>query len=50
MKNKGITPSIPPRRNAGYWEEGDPRNEEVKTLEKDKLAELKKEEVITKSH
>ncbi|PCS22644.1 Mobile element protein [Candidatus Enterovibrio escicola] len=31
-KNKGITSSIPPQSNAGYWEEGHPRNEAVKAL------------------
>ncbi len=32
LKNKGITPSIPLRINAGYWEEGHPRNADVKAL------------------
>ncbi|PCS21880.1 Mobile element protein [Candidatus Enterovibrio escicola] len=39
LKNKGITPNIPPRSNAGYWEEGHPKNEAIKALEEDKLAE-----------
>ncbi|PCS23286.1 Mobile element protein [Candidatus Enterovibrio escicola] len=43
LKNKGITSRIPPRSNAGYWEERHPRNEAVKALEEDKLAEWKKD-------
>ncbi|PCS22054.1 Mobile element protein [Candidatus Enterovibrio escicola] len=39
LKNKGITPTIPPRSNAEYWEEGHPRNEAVKVLKADKQAE-----------
>ncbi|PCS22790.1 transposase [Candidatus Enterovibrio escicola] len=42
LKNKGITSSIPPRSNEGYWEEGHPRNEAIKALKEDKLAEWKK--------
>nr|WP_150138254.1 hypothetical protein [Candidatus Enterovibrio escacola] len=43
MKNKGITPSILPRSNAGYWEEGKPRNQVVKALKEYKQAEWKKD-------
>ncbi|PCS21283.1 Mobile element protein [Candidatus Enterovibrio escicola] len=39
LKNKGITHSIPPQGNAGYWEEEHPKNKAVKALKADKLAE-----------
>ncbi len=32
LKNKGITPTILHRSNAGYWETGYPKNEAVKAL------------------
>ncbi|PCS22015.1 Mobile element protein [Candidatus Enterovibrio escicola] len=38
MKTKGLTLSIPPLSDAGYWEEGYSRNEAVKALKEDKLA------------
>ncbi|PCS21211.1 Mobile element protein [Candidatus Enterovibrio escicola] len=49
-KNKRIIPNIPPRSNAGYWEEGNPRNETVKVLKEAKLTEWKMTEVIAKAH
>ncbi|PCS23632.1 Mobile element protein [Candidatus Enterovibrio escicola] len=48
LKKKRITPSIPPRSNAGYWEEGHPRNEAVKVLKEDKQAEWKKDRAYHK--
>ncbi|PCS23576.1 Mobile element protein [Candidatus Enterovibrio escicola] len=42
LKNKEITPCIPPRSNAGYWEKGHSRNEAVKALKEAKLVEWKK--------
>ncbi len=42
-KNKGITSSILPRSNAGTGSEGYPRNEAVKVLKEDTLAEWKKD-------
>ncbi len=50
LNNKGITPSIPPRSNAGYWEEGHPINEAIKSLKENKLAEWKRTGIITKTH
>ena len=41
LKNKGCKPLIPPRKNAGYWEEGHPRNEAVDVLKNDSLAQWK---------
>ena len=38
---KGSTASIPPRRNARYWEGGHPRNAAVTALKSDQLAEWK---------
>lgn len=38
LQNKGCKPLIPPRKNAGYWEEGHPRNEVVDALKNDSLA------------
>ncbi len=43
LKSRGITPSIPPRTDVGFWEEKDPRNEAVKALKEDKLAEWKED-------
>ncbi|PCS21736.1 Mobile element protein [Candidatus Enterovibrio escicola] len=43
LKNKGISPSIPPQSNSEYWKERHPRNEAVKELKEDKLAEWKKD-------
>ncbi|PCS21699.1 Mobile element protein [Candidatus Enterovibrio escicola] len=39
LKNKVITPTIPPRSNTEYWEKRHPRNEAIKALKEDKLAE-----------
>ncbi|OWU16012.1 transposase, partial [Vibrio parahaemolyticus] len=41
LQNKGCKPLIPPRKNAGYWEEGHPRNEVVDALKNDSLAQWK---------
>ncbi len=35
--------TIPPRKNAGYWEEGHPRNEAVKALKGGELDNWKSE-------
>ena len=43
LKRKGCKPTIPPRSNAGYWEEGHPRNEAVKALKANQLAEWKQD-------
>jgi len=43
LKRKGCKPTIPPRSNAGYWEEGHPRNEAVKALKANRLAEWKQD-------
>jgi hypothetical protein len=43
LKLKGSKPTIPPRKNAGYWEEGHPRNEAVKALKGDELKQWKKD-------
>ncbi len=48
-KNKEITPSIPPRSNSGYWEEGHPKNEALKALKDNKLVEWKKDRDYHKS-
>lgn len=41
LQIKGCKPLIPPRKNAGYWEEGHPRNEAVDALKNDSLAQWK---------
>ncbi|MEZ9947058.1 transposase, partial [Vibrio breoganii] len=41
LQNKGCKPLIPPRKNAGYWEEGHPRNKVVDALKSDSLAQWK---------
>ncbi len=41
LQNKDCTPLIPPRKNAGYWEKGNPRNEAVDELKHDTLAQWK---------
>lgn len=43
LKRKGIKPTIPPRSNAGYWEDGHPRNEAVSALKSGQLEEWKRE-------
>ncbi|AXY03089.1 IS5 family transposase [Vibrio alfacsensis] len=41
LQRKGITPLIPPRKNAGFWDDGHPRNEAVKAVKSDTLAQWK---------
>lgn len=41
LLRKGITATIPPRKNARYWEEGHPRNAAVAALKSGHLAEWK---------
>lgn len=43
LMNKGIEPTIPPRKNAGLWEDGHPRNRAVEALKADQLKEWKQE-------
>lgn len=43
LQRKGAKPTIPPRSNAGFWEDGHPRNEAVRALKNDKLAQWKKD-------
>ncbi|MGL5336516.1 MAG: IS5 family transposase, partial [Enterovibrio sp.] len=43
LKIMGITPTIPPRKNAIFWEDGHPRNEAVAALKSGKLNRWKKE-------
>ncbi len=43
LRRKGIKPTIPPRSNAGYWEDGHPRNEAVSALKSGQLEEWKRE-------
>lgn len=47
LQRKGITPLIPPRKNASFWDDGHPRNEAVKALKSDTLANGKLTLVIT---
>ncbi|OOE43451.1 IS5 family transposase [Salinivibrio kushneri] len=44
LKKKGIKPTIPPRSNAGYWEDGHPRNAAVSALKSGNLEDWKQEE------
>ena len=41
IARKKAKPCVPPRNNAGYWEEGHPRNEAVKALKEDALEQWK---------
>lgn len=41
LQNKGCKVLIPPRKNAGYWEGGHPRNEAVDALKNDSLDQWK---------
>ena len=41
LKHKGCKPTIPPKKNAGYREEGHARNEAVAALKKDELKQWK---------
>ena len=43
LRKKGIKPTIPPRSNAGFWEDGHPRNEAVSALKSGHLEEWKRE-------
>ncbi|PCS23080.1 Mobile element protein [Candidatus Enterovibrio escicola] len=43
LKNKGITPNISPRSNAGYWKKGHHQHEAVKALRYDKQAKYKQD-------
>ncbi len=43
LKRKGCKPTIPPRKNVAYWEDGHPRNEAVKALKNDALKQWKKD-------
>ena len=42
ISRKGATACIPPRKNAGLWEKGHPRNEAVLVMRKEGLAHWKK--------
>lgn len=44
IDGKGAKATIPPRKNAGYWEDGHPRNEAVDALKADELDDWKKRE------
>ncbi|QGS48980.1 IS5-like element ISSpu14 family transposase [Shewanella putrefaciens] len=41
LRHKGAKPTIPPRSNAGYWEDGHPRNEAVEALKSGTLKQWK---------
>lgn len=43
LRKKGAKPTISPRSNAGYWEDGHPRNEAVSALKKGDLEQWKKD-------
>ena len=43
LRQKGIKPTIPPRSNAGLWEDGHPRNEAVQALKAGALSQWKRE-------
>lgn len=43
LQRKGTQAVIPPRKNAGFWEEGHPRNEAVKALKEGRLADWKRD-------
>jgi len=43
LQKKGAKASIPPRKNAGLWEEGHPRNEAVTALKAGKLEQWEKD-------
>ena len=43
LQRKGTKPAIPPRANAGFWEEGHPRNEAVTALKNGELSQWKQE-------
>ncbi|ROQ24193.1 IS5 family transposase [Gallaecimonas pentaromativorans] len=43
LQKKGTKATIPPRKTAGFWEQGHPRNDAVAALKAGQLAEWKKE-------
>lgn len=43
LQRIGAIASIPPRKTAGYWEQGNPRNEAVAALKAGQLAEWERE-------
>ncbi|MEH6714117.1 MAG: transposase [Paraglaciecola polaris] len=43
LQRKGCKATIPPRSNAGLWEDNHPRNEAVTALKEGKLAQWKQE-------
>jgi len=43
LQRRGSKPSIPLRKNAGYWEDGHPRNEAVSALKSNELKRWKQE-------
>lgn len=43
LQRKGAKPTIVPRSNAGYWEDGHPRNDAVKALKNGELKQWKKD-------
>ncbi|TDR74490.1 IS4 family transposase [Photobacterium lutimaris] len=43
LRKKRAKPTIPPRADAGYWEEGHPRNDAVFALKNDTLNQWKKD-------
>ena len=43
LQRKKAKPTIPPRSNAGYWEDGHPRNDAVRALKSGELAQWKRE-------
>jgi hypothetical protein len=43
LQRKGCKPTIPARSNAGYWEDGRPRNKVVKALKNEQLAQWKQD-------
>ena len=43
LRRKGAKPTIPPRSNAGLWEDGHPRNEAVEALRKYQLKQWKRD-------
>ncbi|SDJ18054.1 hypothetical protein SAMN04488540_1081, partial [Ferrimonas sediminum] len=43
LQRKRSKPTIPPRSNAGYWEDGHPRNDAVQALKYGELSQWKKD-------
>lgn len=42
LQDKGVQAVVPPRKNAGYWENDHPRNKAVKALKAGRLADWKR--------